>query len=458
MKKTINSTTKNPTIDNVAKYDAFQNAVTGFGDIYDNTSKISFSGSASLGQSELEDLYRHDWISRRIVEAIPDDALRQWVTFSDNKNIDELKNKIQDFDIKKKVRKALYLSRLYGGAVMILVTKNGLGLETPLRDTEDITCINILDRYQMQILSEYSDPFNVNFGEPEIYQLNASSRRSRLTNTKTINNLRKTIHESRLIRIDGNFLPDNCKNANDGWYDSVLNSINTALQQCGLSLQSGSQLVQDFVTKVLKIPNLVELIAADNYETIQARIQFALGNLSQAGIALVGADEEFDKIQTPITGLVDLINIFLDVVSGASGIPKSRLFSQTLGVLAGASETTRNYYDFINQYQQDELYPALSKIFKLLNNGNKVNFSFNPLWIPTQKESAEIHEIQMKADTGYINAQVITPEEVAISRFSDEGYNIETILDDKYRKMRKDFDDSRKKDNGNKTTPEIPEK
>lgn len=435
--------TINASIDYIKKYDAFKNATSGYGGTYDNVNKIQFQGNNVLTNQEIEDLYRYDWISRRIIEAIPDDALSKWITLTDNTNNELLEQKIKEFKLKKKIQKALYLARLYGGSVMLLATRDGSNPKSPLKPNADITCINVLDKNQIRPVSDYTDPWKSNFGEPEIYELNAIARRPGLKNSNDLSKNRRQIHESRLIRVDGNFLPDLTKIQNDGWHDSILNSINVALTQCGLSLQSGALLMQDFVTKVLKLPNLVELLANREYEMINIRIQYALANLSQSGIALVGADEEFDKIQTPITGLVDLLDKYIEQVSGASKIPRSRLFSQTLGVLAGATETTRNYYDFLLTYQIDEIRPLLEKLLSFLNNGNIPNFIFNPLWTPTQKEQVEIHKTQMEADAGYIDRQVITPEEVSLSRFGDKGYSTETTL---LTEQREQFNDlSRKK-------------
>ena len=422
----------------IKKYDAFKNATSGYGGTYDQTNKITFQSNYNLTDTELESLYRYDWISRRVVEAIPQDSMREWITI-DDKNKVAIEEAIKKFDLKKKIKEAFILARLYGGATMLLASKNSGALMQQLKPGSEITCINVIDKTQIMVKGEYIDPFKPNFGQPEIYELNAMNRRPGVNNNQSLQKMHSMIHESRLIRIDGNYLPDKLKVQNDGWHDSVLNSINTAINQCGVSLQSGAQLMQDFVTKVLKLPNLVELIATDNYETITARIQYALGNMSQAGIALIGSDEEFDKIQTPITGLVDLLNIYIEQVSGASGIPRSRLFSQSLGVLAGAAETTRNYYDFIRVFQKDELRPVIEHVLSLFNNGIPPTFEFNPLWIPTQKELAEIHKIQMEADAGYINLGTLLNEEVAISRFGGQNYSIETTLQTVARKAFNDI-------------------
>ena len=77
--------------------------------------------------------------------------------------------------------------------------------------------------------------------------------------------------------------------------------------------------------------------------------------MSSDGIVLIGDEEEFDKIGTPMTGYAEMFDKFIDTVSGATGIPKTRLFGQQLGTLAGATETTRDYYDFLKSYQKKKI-------------------------------------------------------------------------------------------------------
>ena len=53
---------------------------------------------------------------------------------------------------------------------------------------------------------------------------------------------------------------------------------------------------------------------------------------------------------------------------------------------------------------------------------------FNPLWQPTEAEVVETRNKQADTDMKYIQAGVLTPEEVAISRFGGDEYSSETIL------------------------------
>jgi hypothetical protein len=51
------------------------------------------------------------------------------------------------------------------------------------------------------------------------------------------------------------------------------------------------------------------------------------------------------------------------------------------------------------------------------------------LWQPTAQEEAELRNKQAQTDIAYIGSGVITPEEVAVSRFGGAEWRMETIVD-----------------------------
>jgi len=55
----------------------------------------------------------------------------------------------------------------------------------------------------------------------------------------------------------------------------------------------------------------------------------------------------------------------------------------------------------------------------------KYNVVFDPIDTPTEKEQAEIREINSRTDSAYINAGVVSPEEIREVLRADEksGYN-----------------------------------
>lgn len=418
--------------------DAFSNVLTGFGTLdKDPIYKMGIEIESSLSKADVEILYKQDWATKKIIDIYPEDATREWVDINapDEKIVVDLNTKIENLNIQNKVEEALCLARLYGGSLVILgaIDNRSPEQELDINSLEDIAFINVVDRWGFDIREYYQDPFSGKYGEPKSYVIN--------TQMKEPNKIYDTIHESRVIRFDGAYLPEYLRRMNNGWHDTILNGINTTLRQYSIGLQSGAVLFTDFITKVLKMPNLFELLQTDEGKlALEGRIQYAISRLSSLGMVLIGEDESYDKVQTPITGLTNLINIYIELLAGAARYPRSRFFGQSLGTLAGATETTRAYYDDVASYQNKKMKNQLKYLLKLLlnckssiTNGiepNNWSFKFRSLWKETDKEVTTARKMQSQVDEAYISNQVLTPEEVKRNRFRSDGYSFDTFLSD----------------------------
>jgi len=411
--------------------DVYFNSFSGFGSARDPLQRTGFVAEPVMNHTELEQLYRFYWLARRIVDLLPADACREGIDLNieDADKGADINRRMDELLVWERIEEALRMARLYGGSVLLLGAVDGQEPTVPLipERVTDVASLTVLDRWQLTIRSTYNDPLKPEFGQPEFYSINPVTAGGQQN--------RSVVHASRVIRFDGSWLPERVRVQNQGWDDSVFVAINQNLKQFGISVQSAAVLFQDFITKTLKIPNLAQLIADGEEDILFARIQYAVGQMSSLGVSLIGQDEEFAKVQTPITGLVELLVTFMDLTAAAAGLPKTRLFGQQLGTLAGADETTRDYYDGVKAYQEKILRAPVTRIIKLLLTEQKAkgvddwSFEFSPLWQPTDKELAETRKTQAETDQIYISNGVLEPSEVAISRFGPDGYSMETVID-----------------------------
>lgn len=432
--------------------DNFENVLSGFGGKNDPMNRIAHRANVPNSFGLNEQLFESEWIVRRVIESIPEDATREWIEFSvkDNEKSQDIEQKVnskmEELDLRCQIEEAFVLSRLYGGSIAIITTNGGGKPEEPLNenDIQSITSLNLLDRWQVDISKAFDDPLKPNFGEPELYRLSPVADIGTTTITQSV------IHSSRVVRFDGDFLPKRLRIKNNGWHRSIIESINDAVTQHGVALQSCAVLMQDFITKVLKIPDLANIISNQETatKTLETRIQFALSVMSSVGISVVGEDEEFTKFATPgVKELVKVAELFIDNVAAASGIPKSRLFNQQLGQLAGAEETTRAYFDWIRGLQNKKLRKQLNRIITLILKSKEIGgepetwgFTFNSLWQPTALQQAEEKQRISAADKNWTDAGVLDPDEVAESRFTDDGFSQETTLDKEARQKPKEVE------------------
>jgi len=423
----------------IVKMDAYVNQLNGLGGTNTPLNNTFFTGGTLLNQNTLEELYRYNWLARRIVEIPSQDATREWITFEHENKIlvENVHDYIEEKFIQDKVTIALNWARLYGGSVIIIGALDGQSPEQPLleENISDIKYFTVLDRFQLQVREIYNNPLSENFGNPKLYELTLQQHGTNETQGLII-------HESRLIRFDGLLIPERQKEMNLKWHDSVLVAINEDLKGFGMTMQTVHEIVQEFISKHLKMNDFADMLASGRENDIRTRLQFAMSCLSNLGFVVTGEGEDFTKQQTPINGLSDLLNVIIEVTSTAANIPRTRLFGQQLGVLAGATENTRAYYDGIKSEQNKKLKKPLEKIIRLiLKNKSFVThgvepdnwgFVFNPLWQKTDEEKMTLKTQQASIDQIYVSLGVLTAEEVANSRFQDE-YSFETKLNEEAR-------------------------
>ncbi len=429
----------------------YMNPDNGFGGNNDPQNKLQFNPRGSDSRAFFEASYQYDWLGRKIVNAVPEDALREWIDLKSESTdfIKKMNDALDKFKVRKKIRDCAINGRLYGGSLIVIGADDGQeDITQPLKEDriKSINYITVLDRHQVEIKTFFNNPLKDNFGEPEIYRLQPSTSHGG-QGAESISTEDFEIHSSRVVRIDGNFLPDNLKTRQNGWGDSVLLSVQRQLMNHGTSIQSVSVLLQDFITKVLKVENLAELLRNDNAAMLEQRIKFAIKNQSTLGVTLIGENESMEKIQHPVTGLKDIIDILIQVVSAASDIPRARLFGQQLGTLAGADETTKAYFDLIKGYQVDKLNDPINRILFLFSKDKSIfskeedyQWKFNPLRQLSDEEQAKRNKDQAQADALYIDRGVLDADEVAKNRFSADGYSLETVVDFEKREEFNDLD------------------
>lgn len=429
-------------IDRLAmRLDNYQNPDNGFGGSNDPTNKMVFDPRGFNNKAGFENLYVFNWLAARIINTIPEDAFREWIDFkSPNADFIKTMNEVlEEFDVRAKCQETSVNGRLYGGALMIIGADDGQDIAEPLDEDniKEIKYLTVLDRYQVVIDKVFNDPLKANFGEPAVYSLQPFNTLSAQGIDPIVSTENMKVHSSRTARIDGEFLPSLLKAKNQGWGGSTLLALQRDLQHYGTSIQSVAVLLQDYITKVLQVENLAELLQNKDSSALDARLKFALSNQSSIGMTLIGKDEELKKIQTPTTGLKDLVEIMTQNVSASAKIPRTRLFGQQLGKLAGATETTVEYDDTVKGYQVEKVRTPLNYLLTILSK-DKSRFpvqeddwqwSFNPLRQDTNKQKAENNKNQADADAVYIDRGVLTPEEVAKNRFSPDGGSLDTVVD-----------------------------
>lgn len=411
------------------KLDRWVNEKNNFGGANDPMTNTNYYREKQLTRGELEALFVQDWLARRVITIPGSDATRNWISLTsgqDNKKAELVNKELKRLQVKTKLKEAIDLSRLHGGSLMILGAFDGQETDLPLRKVRSVEFIDNVDRWQVFPHRYYSDPIKMNFGQPETYLIHRIQVRGTIT---------AIVHESRVIRFNGNYLPPLERMRNLGWHAPVLQNFYEELKRFGSAHQSVGAIIQDFITKKVQIKGLSDLLSnAEGEQQLMARFSMLAYGMSIHNLAVFGEDEEFDKMGTPLTGIDKILAHNVDIVSAAAEIPKARLFHNQSGILGGDSGANdlRVHYDNISAFQETELRPHIQRVIDLVSEslgfGDDIEFTFNPLWQLSELDESTVKKNVADTDIAYINAGVVEPEEVALSRFGGEGTNLDDMV------------------------------
>lgn len=355
---------------------------------------------------------------------------------------------MDDLGVLDTVGEAMKAERGYGGAAIFPGIIDGVkDLTRPLdyNRIQSVDWLDVLTPLELIPYQWYSDPTEKNYGRPELYWM------QRISIGNIGSTTRIPIHESRLIKFPGLVVSRRQLREHWGWGDSVLVRMMEVLRDFQTSWQGAAILLGDFAQAVMSIEGLAESFASgdpNDAGLLVARATALDTGRSIARAVLIDAKEKFERQSTPVTGMPDLLDRFCNRLAAAAHMPVTILMGQApAGLNATGDSDIRSFYDNIGANRERQLKPRLTQLLKMIfaakqgptNGAEPDNWSwkFGALWQPTEKEEAERRYIVAQADMIYIQAGVLIPEEVAISRWGGDAYSPETHLD---RTVRESFD------------------
>jgi len=412
-------------------YDGWFNLLASMGRGKDRQTNTQVSAVGFIDYITLEVMYRDNGFARKVIDIPANEMTREWIEIQNDPGMEALK-KLKKLKAKKKFKQFLSWGGLYGGAVMVMGIDDGGDLEQPVNENgiRDIYFLRVYDRHNVSwsIADIDNDPMSEHYGLPSVYTINAYT---------TGNSFR--VHRSRLLFNYGNEIPERNRVANSGWGDSMLQSVFTQLRDLGIVNSAGVSITQDFIQTMMQIENLAELIAAGKEDLVQKRLEIIDLSRSINNTILLDKEEQFTKISSSVTGLPELIGNYALNLSAVTGIPLTKLFGRApAGLNATGESDIRNFYDDISSKQEDVLKEPIQTLVRYImlskdgGYGGKINqdaaLEFKPLWQMDEKEDAIWKKTIAETDNIYINNGVLSPEEVAISRF-ESGFNPDTVID-----------------------------
>jgi phage-related protein (TIGR01555 family) len=402
------------------RLDAFQNALTGLG-VYGLDKVMSHLpvASATLSDAQLEATYNAEGIAARIVDLPVDDAMRHgWRHVPPEPDEDAVKRVDEEWcrlGCWTALGKAWKWGRLYGGGALLLGVADLGEMSAPLvpERVRSLSWLLDLDRRDYQPARWYTDERRPEYGTPETYTLSTSVGQTQIA---------REVHETRMVRFGGALTPRRTWREL-GYHDfSVLQRAFEAYRRFDAAWQSGGAMMQDASVGVLKITDLLSVIASGSKDLFTTRCQLMNLGLASSRVLPIDKEEDFVRVERSFTGVADMLNQYTLYLAANLGWPVTVLFGRSPSGLDATGESDRALWDAIVRSEQtDVLIPAAERLQKVVLSALGIDPTGWTLEVPPlREESAEEIATRRKliadTDVAYIGAGVFTADEVALVR------------------------------------------
>ncbi len=410
--------------------DGYANPVTGHGTSRDKRKYTQFQ-SVPVVDLVARDLWRSSDLCARIIEKKTNEAFREGYKIKTD-DAEDIEKSAEDLRVNEIVRHARHMERAYGGSAIFPVLETTGDLSTPLEETRigHIDALHVFEPRELTPASWYRDIRSPKYGMPESYRLLP------ITNGVLSFNYAQTIvHESRLIVMPGRRITrEFLGGQRSGWGDSELMPADEVIADYGIAWTGVGALLAEFAGGTLYMDQLAELSATKGGRMkIEARLAAMDIAASTIKLRVVDAKDKFAREQTPISGLSDIIVQFAQRVAAAADMPLTILLGMSpAGLNATGDMDIRSWYDrvAVEQHRMQHFVQRVLRLVMLAIDGptnGKVpdvwSIEWNPLWQPTDQETATTRLAIAQADALNIANGQYSGAEAAKSHYGGEVYS-----------------------------------
>jgi phage-related protein (TIGR01555 family) len=412
------------------KIDGYENALTGVGmSGVDPKKSTRHRASRQLTDTENGEMWRHNGLGSRIVKLPLQDAFREGFKVAGDDD-GEIFAYLKEKKLWNKFKECARWADVYGGCIIVLGIKDGGEFDDAVdeNDISDISFAHVFDKGQVNVYRIDEDVQSDNFGLPEIYEV------SPLTGGEHF-----TVHHSRVIRIDGEILPEREWQRNSYWHDSVFQRGYKEIERLCTGHVSASRALDNLYIYVMKMRGLAQQIAQGNESKVVTRLNQLALTLDMLNMLGVDENESVERNSITLTGVKDILEKLGEAISMIYGIPMSLLTGQAPNGLSDSDESGMTfYYAKVANKQEEQLTDPLHMLIRyvMLSDSGPTNGTELDKWviewnkIERQSETEIVANRKTQAEVDKIYAQEIQPPVVASSEVRESRFGgIEQSLD-----------------------------
>ena len=421
----------------VLHMDGLSNAISGFSGTQDKTAFSQFVWDYMRPDEELTAIWAGGGIGRKICTSRPDDMIRAWITVPEDTDGKILKA-LDALNVRTHLRDALYWTELYRGAIIAL---GGLDTSTDMaqpmtKATKPLAWLKVYPASRIMNTNSdlVADAKSKYFEDFDIFKV---QKRFAVNGQNEVQ-----IHQDRCIVSKGLPVPEDKNTTFEYkyiyWGMSRLQAVFQELANASTVQKAFGNLVHEATVGVMKLEGLAEILAGEDggKEDLKILMDAIARAKSVLNMAIIGPNDEFKRDTLATTGWMDVAMMFRQEVAAAADSTIPRLYgipSSGLGGSGADEQAKVNYNDSIQADQETRLRPMIQRLISYVAPSvgmpEDIEFKFNPLTTPTEKEAVETRKTTADTDKIYVDMGALDPQEVRDSRFGGTSYSRETKLD-----------------------------
>lgn len=259
------------------------------------------------------------------------------------------------------------------------------------------------------------DPVNVT---PGFYNTTAPTRNDYFK-PQTWFVLGKEIHASRFLYFAGKKAPLLYKPSYNLFGVATAQLVFEYVENFQKNRDSASELLNKFSVSVLKT-NMMGALQGEGTGEIDKRIQYFVQKRHNDGVFIIDKDEEdFVKVETPLSGVTDIVRQSLELISAVFRLPAVKYLGiSPSGFNATGESDLKNFNALIESLQKKQFADNLETVLKILQLNaygeidENISFEFLPLDEEDEKTKADVEKVQADTASVYLDRNVVSPEEV----------------------------------------------
>ena len=429
--------------------DGYYNMLNKYGTRQDNQTAYDYLSDPFVDDMTLVKMYEGNGLFSTIIDRPAEEATKHGfdIDFGKEEVSNYIYERMDDIGFEEQFTTAIKWSRLYGGAIGVLIINDGKGLEEPL-DKKNVTSIEEIRVFERPLVQpDYQTMYSPANGirphtayrEPEYFDVFSIYGTFR-------------VHRSRCLVFRNGRLPEQATNENYRyWGIPEYIRVRDAIRECITSHHYGVQLLEKSSQAVYSMKNLANYLSTDAGENqIIKRLQIIDMARSMMNTIAIDADGEMYDFKTmTMAGAKDLIDTTCNMLSAVTHIPQTILFGRSpAGENATGESDMENYYNMVENIQKQNMKRNSRLVIDLIikqgiHDGDiekapKYKVSFAKLWSMSDSEQASVEQTKAQTELTkaqavqiYSDLQAVDPTEIrdSISDNEDIGISVDKSAD-----------------------------